>query len=161
MHVKVRDLGEVSSLLNLNIKRISDCCITLDQHLDIEKLLREDNMLNCNGHFSPLNVDIHEVIKSGGRNAEKCDEATYRRAKGNLLYLANCTRPDLSYAVSFLGQFCSEPLQGHWLGVKHVLRYLKQTKDLCLTFSKEKKPLRSYYDSDFAKINLTEKAFQD
>jgi len=157
--VKIRDLGEVSSLLNLNIRRINKHSIAIDQELEIENLLREHKMLDCNGHYTPLNVDIFEIVKCGGKGAERCDETLYRRTIGNLLYISNCTRPDLSFAVSFLAQFCNDPLQGHWSGVKHLMRYLKQTKDLCLTFSKSNRPMLSFCDSDFAQNKWDRKSF--
>jgi len=106
----VRVMGEISSLLNLNIRRVNSGTITVDQSLEIETLLKEHNMLQCNGHYSPLNIDIFDIIEAGGSNRERWDESQYRRVIGNLLYLANRTRPDLAFAVSFLSQFCQHPL---------------------------------------------------
>ncbi|KAF7773598.1 hypothetical protein Agabi119p4_5765 [Agaricus bisporus var. burnettii] len=34
------------------------------------------------------------------------------------------TRPDIAYAVSYLGRFNSNPAPAHWLAVKHLFRYL-------------------------------------
>ena len=126
--------------------------------MEIEELLKEHNLDQCNGYFSPLNVDTFEVAKTGDNN-KSFDQATYRRAIGNLLYLANCTRPDLSFAVSFLGQFCEAPLKAHWVGVKHVLRYLKQTKELSLTYSKTNKPPQYFCDADFSQNKYDRKSF--
>lgn len=34
------------------------------------------------------------------------------------------TRPHLSYTINKYCRFMDEPLQPHWLTVKHILRYL-------------------------------------
>ena len=49
----------------------------------------------------------------------------YRSAIGSLMYLAVCTRPDISAAVSCLSRFNHNPGMPHWEGVQHVLRYLR------------------------------------
>ena len=43
------------------------------------------------------------------------------------MYLATCTRPDLSATVSELRRFSQNPGAAHWEGVKRVLRYLSGT----------------------------------
>ena len=40
-------------------------------------------------------------------------DVPYRRAIGNLMYLAVCTRPDISAAVSSLSRFNEDPGQAH------------------------------------------------
>ena len=50
------------------------------------------------------------------------------------MYLANCTRPDISFAVNLLARFSSSPTQRHWNKIKHVFRYLQGTIDLGLFY---------------------------
>jgi hypothetical protein len=59
----------------------------------------------------------------------------YAQLVGKMLYLANCTRPDIVVATSHLSRFMSKSTQSHWVQAKRVLRYLSGTKDLCLTYS--------------------------
>jgi hypothetical protein len=54
----------------------------------------------------------------------------YLSAIGALMYLANCTRPDISFAVNLLARYITSPTKRHWVGVKNILRYLQGTKDL-------------------------------
>lgn len=61
----------------------------------------------------------------------------YREAVGSLIYLATCTRPDLSFVVSKLSQHFAEPSEEHWNTVKHVFRYLKGTTNRGLCFKKD------------------------
>lgn len=42
------------------------------------------------------------------------DPRVYREAVGSLIYLAACTRPDLSFVVSKFSQHLSKPSEEHW-----------------------------------------------
>jgi hypothetical protein len=57
-------------------------------------------------------------------------------ATGALLYLANNTRPDITFAVNLLARYSAAPTMFHWNGVKDVLRYLQGTPDLGLFYLK-------------------------
>jgi hypothetical protein len=52
------------------------------------------------------------------------------------MYLANCTRPDIAFAVNLLVRHSATPTRRHWVGVKTILKYLKGTQDLGLWFPK-------------------------
>ena len=51
-------------------------------------------------------------------------EFPYLSAVGALMYLANCTRADIAFAVNLLARYSSEPTKRHWKGIKDVFRYL-------------------------------------
>src|SRR5882757_5305471 len=76
----------------------------------------------------------------------------YINAVGSLMYLALTSRPDIAYSVGVLARFNSNPGPLHWKAVKHLLRYLKGTINLCLTYgpsdSDSSEPFISYSDSD-------------
>ena len=63
-------------------------------------------------------------------------EVPYLSAIGALMYLANCTRPDIAFAVNLLARYSAAPTRRHWVGVKTILRYLQGTIDLGLFFPK-------------------------
>ena len=63
-------------------------------------------------------------------------EVPYLSAIGALMYLANCTRPDIAFAVNLLARHSAKPTRRHWVGVKTILRYLNGTQDLGLYFPK-------------------------
>lgn len=44
----------------------------------------------------------------------------HREAVGSLIYLANCTRPDIAVAVGVLSRFLQNPGRVHWEKVKRV-----------------------------------------
>ncbi|KAL0439224.1 UNVERIFIED_CONTAM: Secreted RxLR effector protein [Sesamum latifolium] len=55
---------------------------------------------------------------------------------GALMYLANHTRPDITFAVNLLARYSSSPTRRNWNGIKHILRYLRGTMDMGLFYSK-------------------------
>ena len=72
----------------------------------------------------------------------------YREAVGSLMYAVLGTRPDISYAISTVSRFCSNPGTPHWEAVQRIYRYLIGTKDLRLTYEWTRKPLQGYTDAD-------------
>ena len=70
-------------------------------------------------------------------------------AIGSLMYAAQCTRVDISFAVSKLSRFISNPSADHWKPIGRVLGYLKNTKELSLQYSKFPAILEGYSDASW------------
>ena len=68
-------------------------------------------------------------------------------AIGSLMYAAQCTRADISFAISKLSRFISNPRVEHWKAIGRVLGYLKNTKELSLQYSKFPAILEGYSDA--------------
>ena len=49
-------------------------------------------------------------------------EVPYLSVIGTLMYLANYTRPDITFSVNLLTRYNFAPTQRHWNGIKHILR---------------------------------------
>ncbi|XP_073049637.1 secreted RxLR effector protein 161-like [Primulina eburnea] len=64
-------------------------------------------------------------------------EVPYLSAIGALSYLSNCTRPDIAFSVNLLARYSSSPTRRHWNGVKHIFRYLRDTTNMRLFYSKK------------------------
>ena len=76
------------------------------------------------------------------------DETLFRQLVGNLIYLT-ATRPDISFAVSYISRFMSAPEADHWQAAKRVLRYVRGTSDYGLLYTRSSNPILSgYTDSD-------------
>ncbi|XP_047326581.1 secreted RxLR effector protein 161-like [Impatiens glandulifera] len=60
----------------------------------------------------------------------------YSNAIGFVMYLMISTRLDIAYTVSCLSRFMANPGMPHWNALKWILRYLKTTVDVDLTFLK-------------------------
>ena len=64
------------------------------------------------------------------------------------MYAMVCTRPDIAYAVGVVSRFLSNPRRLHWEVVKWIMRYLRGTSKLKLTFRSGKPVLVGYTDSN-------------
>ena len=53
------------------------------------------------------------------------------------MYLAQCTRSDITFAINLLARFSSKPTRRAWNENKHIFHYLQGTIDLRLFYSKE------------------------
>ncbi len=70
---------------------------------------------------------------------------------GSLMYASTAGRPDIAQMVSELGRHMANPNQEHMNAAKRVLKYLKGTKALRLTYySSDSSILSAYVDADFA-----------
>jgi hypothetical protein len=61
-------------------------------------------------------------------------EYSYLSVIGDLIYLANNTRPDIVFAVNCLARHSATPIIRYWNDIKNILRYLNGTIDLSLFF---------------------------
>ena len=68
------------------------------------------------------------------------------------MYLAVCTRPDLSQAVGALARYSANPMTEHWDAALGVVRYLSSTSSKGIIFSCNNGmcELSGYCDADFA-----------
>jgi hypothetical protein len=77
-------------------------------------------------------------------------EVPYLSATGALMYIANCTRPDIAFAVNLLARHSVAPTKRHWTEVKNIFRYLQGTQDLGLFYQ---------FDQDKAIIEYTDASY--
>lgn len=143
--LNMKDLGEVSQCLGLNITRSKDS-IMLDQEKYIKEILIKFNMSECKSIKTPV-----EVGQKFNENTEVEMDCPYQQAIGSLLYVAQGTRPDISYVINALSRFNKEPRSEHWSAIKRVMRYLQGTKDYKLTYTKSgNRKITGYCDADWA-----------
>jgi hypothetical protein len=92
-------------------------------------------------------LNLESDIIGPKRNNEQLltSKYPYKGAIGALMYLANCTRPDIAFAVNALARSTNEPTKRHWAGVKQVFRYLAGTKTFGILY-KRTKPSRLITD---------------
>ena len=53
----------------------------------------------------------------------------YAFVVGSLLYAMLCTRLDICFKVGMVSRYQSNLGPKHWTAVKHILKYLRRTKD--------------------------------
>ena len=65
------------------------------------------------------------------------------------MYAMLCTRPDICFAVGMVSRYQSESGEEHRIAVKHILKYLRRTRDYMLVYQDESLEPSGYTDSDF------------
>ncbi|KAM2697752.1 hypothetical protein EV1_036845 [Malus domestica] len=106
---------------------------------------------------TPMVIHSLDIKKDSCRPKEDNDlvlgpKVPYLSAMGALLYLAQCTRPDIAFSVNLLARYNSAPTIRHWKGVKDVLRYLCRTTYVGLFYSEKStndQVLVGYADAGF------------
>jgi hypothetical protein len=128
---EVKDLGGIHWLLGIKID-LTDDGITLSQRTYIDKILERFGMQDCHSVSTPL--DPNHKLRSGTSDERTDDITLYQQIIGSLMYTVTGTRPDLAYSVTHLSQFSSAPTSTHLQAAKRVLRFLKGTRDVKLTY---------------------------
>jgi hypothetical protein len=144
-----RDLGEASTYLGINIYRDWESkTIKISQDRMITDLVNKYGVVDGKVRSIPLSPSV-KLVKGEGDILDKA-VYPYSQLVGSLMYLAVCTRPDISYAVGSLARYMAKPTTVHWQAAKGVLRYLAGTIDYGITYGKTKDNLLGYCDADYA-----------
>jgi hypothetical protein len=151
---KVKKLGRPKLLLGITIEYDDEKrTISISQSHYIEYILKRYNMENCKSVATPFDLNEHLTLEDCPKEDDEKDrmrDIPYRRALGCLGFLVSGTRLDIAYHVSELGRFQSNPGFAHWQKLLRVLRFLKGTKDLKITYGPGKEwELTGYSDADW------------
>lgn len=128
---KMKDLGSVQRYLGVEFE-FSSSGILVHQREYAKKVLTDAGMQTCKSVPVPLAPGTSLADYTGTDNF---DQHQYCHTVGQLLYLTN-TRPDLSYAVSYVSRFMAHPEIAHWQAVLHILRYVQGTVDYGIKYSR-------------------------
>jgi len=93
-----------------------------------------------------------KILTKNTGQATPEDIRLYQSIIGSLMYAMTQTRPDLAFPVSLLSRFATNPSAAHMGAAKRVLRYLKHTRDLRITYNghTEHGAFQGYSDADWA-----------
>ena len=127
--------------------------ISLSQTAYINTVTTHFNLENAKSVSTPMDPGLTLSITQCSKTQVEINEMKsmpYKEAVGSLMYTAIGTQPDIAYSVSLLGQFMHNPGNIHWEAAKRVLRYLKGSHQLKLTFGGSSKGIAIYSDADLA-----------
>ena len=72
----------------------------------------------------------------------------YASVVGSLMYVMLCTRPYTCYSVEIVSRYHSNPDREHWTALKHILNYLRRTRDYILIYHGDELAPIGYTDSN-------------
>ena len=149
----MKDLGEASYVLGIQIIWDRKKQLLAMSHASyIDKILIWFGMQNSKKGNLPFRHGIHLSREQSLKTPQAVEEMrhiSYASAVGSLMYAMLCMRPDICFAVGVVSMFQSNLGLDHWVAVKHILKYLKRTRNYMLVYSSEDMILRGYTDSDF------------
>nr|GEW71014.1 uncharacterized mitochondrial protein AtMg00810-like [Tanacetum cinerariifolium] len=143
---KMSIMGQMSFFLGLQISQ-SPRGIFLNQSKYALEIIRKYGFLTSDSVDTPmveknkLDEDLQET---------PVDATLYRGMIGSLMYLTS-SRHDLIYAVCLCARYQAKPTEKHLNAVKRIFRYLKETINIGLWYSKDTDmSLPTYSDADHA-----------
>jgi hypothetical protein len=140
----MKDLGEANVILNIKLIK-DESGITLLQSHYVDKILSRFGFKDCKS--SPTPYDPSVILRKNKGIAK--DQLRYSQIIGSLMYLASATRPDISFAVSKLSRFTSNPGDDHWRALERVMHYLLGTMSFRLHYTGYPAVLEGYSDSNW------------
>jgi hypothetical protein len=145
----LEDQGNVQDYLGIHIcKDQMSKTITMTQTGLIESIIKD---LGLNNTSNTKTTPSDSILYPDTNGLPRQETWNYRSIIGKLNFLAQNTRPDISFAVHQCARFCTKPTALHELAVKRIARYLLYTKDKGLILHPTKDfNLDMYVDADFA-----------
>ena len=156
------EIEDARSFLGMAITRDRSAgTLTLSQPTYVDEVAKKHNFDTKETYKRSIPIsDIKPDFKAGDPLPP---DNEYASLVGSLLYLANCTRPDISFAVNTLARHLRSPCTNHMGLAKQLLRYCLSSKHLGLTYGKPLSPdphkslaLIGYSDSDYSNFTLPE-----
>jgi hypothetical protein len=151
---EVTDLGSPQKIVGIEIDRDRiRGRLKISQAQYIDNLLVKYNMTDCKTIAIPMDRSIN-LTEVPPKPEDSPIRELYASLVGSLMFLATATRPDIACAVGKLAAYIARPGHAHWIAAKRVLRYLKKTRTLGITYVKEidfdrQNLLRGYSDASF------------
>jgi hypothetical protein len=126
----MKDFGEADVILNIKLIKGGNVIILSQSHY-MEKMF--NRFCNKDSKSSPTPYDPSLILRKNKRTGR--DQLRYSQMIGSLIYLASATSPDISFVVSKLSRFTSNPGDDHWRALEHVMHYLVGTMEYEIHYS--------------------------
>jgi hypothetical protein len=144
----------LNRFLGIEIMR-TNSGIFIHQKKYIEDTLERFGMSECKTLDIPMQPGLQlEGSKPPDTNYE------FQELIGSLLFLARCTRPDITYAVHYLSRFFGNYGKAQWDAAKKILQYLKGTASLGILYvhAETDESLCGYVDADYGSDKQSRKS---
>lgn len=149
---RMKDLGNCEWILGMRVTRDrANKKLYLDQEQYLSKVSKQFHMEKCRPSATP-----EELFKLNKNQPDEpqTDLKMYQSIVGALMYASISTRPDISHAVNMISRYLGNPGEKHLTAAKRILRYLKGSINIGLTFngneSNDQISITAYADADWA-----------
>ena len=148
-----KDLGNCEWIVGMRVTRDrKNTKLYLDQEQYLNTILNQLNMQNCNPSITPEETFRLSKFQE---DEQQVDLKLYQSIVGALMYAAISTRHDIAHAVNMISRYLANPCLKHFLAAKRILRYIKGTTNIGLTFdgNNSNVSIIGYADADWAGDN--------
>jgi len=156
-HFKIKDMGSPKLIVGLEVIQDEGQGTTaVSQGHFVDELAVQYHQTTAPTAPTPLSSSFEftgEDCPSTAADKEEMAHLPYRSLVGALMYIMIGTRPNISFAVSYLSRYLINPGKWHWDQALCVLNYLRGTRSLVITYSRNSKgglTLWGFSDSDWA-----------
>lgn len=146
----IKDLGVVNKFIGHEIIRDrKNRVMYLQQCNTVIKIIKRFGMAEC----KPVNtlVITHNTGKKGVDQASEIlgrkEIVPFREIIGSILYVINCSRPDICYAVNVMSHRKDKYILNNVIKLKRILRYLREILNLGLKYEGKTDLLDCFVDA--------------
>ena len=126
----MKDLGAAKKILGMEITRDRKSrLLFLSQHNYSKKILHHLNMHDSKLVSTCIALYFNLLAgqcPSSDEDIEYMSKVPYSSVVGSLMYAMVCSRPNLSYAISLVSKYMSNPGKEYWKTVQWIFRYLRR-----------------------------------
>ena len=157
---KIKDLGEIKKILNIQVTRDRQKrTLRLDQSHYLSDMFTKLGIQADKHKPTEIPLNGYDALRPAGPDDQRIDPREYQHIVGKLMYAMIHTRPDIAFALSRLSQFLADPAEHHGQALKGLLRYVRSTINLGITYgSSGSQGLVAYSDSDYAMDKQTRRS---
>jgi hypothetical protein len=123
--------------LGMHIVYNSDSSITVSNPVIIRELLEKTNLMESTASVTPMRSDFNDDYQDDSPMLSVALKLTFQEILGSLIFIVK-TRPDIAYAVNRLATRTARATERDLTAINRVVRYLKGTEHLGLTFTSPK-----------------------
>lgn len=143
-HFDMKDMRVADMILGIKISKTCDS-LSLSQLHYIEPILKKFRVYDDKPAKTPVDLSLHLAKNID----DPVSQLEYSRVIGSLVYITNCTRPNIAYAVNKLSRFTSNPNNDNGKVLVRVLKYLRRTISYGLHYSRYSAVLEGYTDANW------------
>ena len=126
-HIKIKDLGEIKTILGIKVTcNHEKCTISLSHQQYIINMVKEHNQTNSKPVYTPMEMETHLSQVELPQTPEEINamySIPYQNLIGTLNHAAVMTQPDILKAVQSVAQFSLNPGMKHWNVALWTVKY--------------------------------------
>ena len=148
---RFEDKGPLRDFLSFSVEQPEPGVVILDQTFYAKNLAAQHGFGDGTQatHVPAPPGSLPHEADCANPAASPIDVTAFRSRVGGALWLARCTRPDISFATNSLARVSHAPGVNHWHSSSHLLRYIATHPESRIEYRRNGRPAFIYVDSDF------------